>query len=119
MEAEECRRYSEDYLDPQKRSIANSVQVFFEDGTQTEEVEVEFPLGHRRRRAESLPRLFAKLRENLSTALPEDRVPAVVALLQDRQRLEGMGVSDLVDLFPAPGNGGTEFRGVEGAAPRT
>ena len=49
-----------DYLDPEKRSIANAVQVFFADGSSTEQVEVEYPLGHRRRRAEAIPLLEAK-----------------------------------------------------------
>jgi 2-methylcitrate dehydratase len=99
MVVEECRRYSTDYLDPDKRSIANSLQVFFDDETQTEELAVEFPIGHRRRRAESLPFLFAKLRSNLGTALPEDRARAVAELFQDRQRLQRMDVPDLVELF--------------------
>ncbi len=100
MVVEECRRYSEDYLDPDKRSIANSVQVFFDDKTETAEVAVEFPLGHRRRRAESLPLLFAKLRANLSSALPGDKAAAVVEILRDRRLLESMSVPGLVDLFP-------------------
>ena len=68
-------RYSRDYLDPDKRSIANAVQVFFNDGTQTEKVEVEYPLGHRRRRAEAVPLLREKFAENLSDPFP--RKPGV------------------------------------------
>jgi 2-methylcitrate dehydratase len=64
-------RYSADYLDPAKRSIANAVQVFFTDGAATEPVEVEYPLGHPRRRTEALPLLRAKLRENLAAAYPD------------------------------------------------
>jgi 2-methylcitrate dehydratase len=62
-------RYSVDYLDPAKRSIANAVQVTFADGTQTERVEVEYPLGHPRRRAEARPLLEAKLRASLGPEL--------------------------------------------------
>ncbi|HET6451598.1 MAG TPA: bifunctional 2-methylcitrate dehydratase/aconitate hydratase, partial [Spirochaetia bacterium] len=69
MQMEEEPRYSADYLDPEKRSIANSVQVFFRDGSATEEVAVEYPVGHPRRRAEAMPLLFEKLRRNASTAL--------------------------------------------------
>lgn len=54
--------YSRDYLEPDKRSIANAVQLFFTDGSASERVEVEYPLGHRRRRAESLPLLEEKFR---------------------------------------------------------
>ncbi|MGI9298331.1 MAG: bifunctional 2-methylcitrate dehydratase/aconitate hydratase, partial [Gammaproteobacteria bacterium] len=59
-EVAENPRYSRDYLDPEKRSIANAVRVFFADGTATEKAEIEYPLGHRRRREESLPFLRAK-----------------------------------------------------------
>ncbi len=96
---EEDRRYSADYLDPEKRSIANSLQVFFDDGTATEEVAVEYPIGHRRRRAEGLPLLFSKLRENLSGQLPPDRVDAILRVCEDRKRLEELAVPELIELF--------------------
>lgn len=57
MVVQEDLRYSRDYLDPEKRAIPNAVQVFFRDGGRTERVEIAFPLGHPRRRAEALPRL--------------------------------------------------------------
>ena len=101
--AEENRQFTVDYLDPEKRSIANSLQIFFDDGSATEEVVVEYPLGHRRRRTESLPLLFAKLRENLSGQLPGDRVNAIVEVFQDRQRLERLTVPELIALFPVAG----------------
>jgi 2-methylcitrate dehydratase len=99
MSVEENRQYTADYLDPEKRSIANSLQVFFEDGSATEEVAVEYPIGHRRRRAESLPLLFAKLRENLAGQLPQDRVETIIEMFQDRRRLERLTVPQLIDLF--------------------
>jgi len=99
MEVEEDRGYSADYLDPEKRSIANSVQVFFQDGSATEQVEVHYPLGHRRRRAESLPLLFGKLQENLSASLPGQRVEGLLELFQDRGRLEQLAVPRLIELF--------------------
>ena len=60
MEVVEDVRYSEEYHDPDKRSIANAVQVFFNDGSSTPQVAVEYPLGHRRRRAEGIPKLIEK-----------------------------------------------------------
>ncbi|MFI5369194.1 MAG: bifunctional 2-methylcitrate dehydratase/aconitate hydratase [Spirochaetia bacterium] len=96
---EENRQYSIDYLDPEKRSIANSLQVFFDDGSATEEVAVEYPLGHRRRRVESMPLLFAKLRDNLSRQLPPDRVDTLLAVFKDRARLEKLTVPELIELF--------------------
>src|SRR6516165_4483975 len=65
----EDARYSEDYLDPDKRSIANAVQVFFKDGSATEKVAVEYPIGHRRRRAEGIPLLVNKFEANLNSRL--------------------------------------------------
>jgi 2-methylcitrate dehydratase len=97
MEVVEEARYSRDYLDPQKRSIANAVQVFFRGGTSTEKVEVEYPLGHRRRRAEGLPLLLGKARRNLATRFPQRRAEALVELCLDRERLEGMAVPEFVD----------------------
>jgi 2-methylcitrate dehydratase len=99
MELEEDPRYTAEYLDPKKRSIANAVQIFFEDGSCTDKVAVEYPIGHRRRRAEALPLLFDKLRENLAGRLPADRVDAVVTLFQDRRRLEQLTVPQLIEHF--------------------
>ena len=65
----EDSQYSQDYLDPQKRSIANAVQVFFKDGSSTEKVVVEYPIGHRRRRAEGMPLLVKKFADQSGVAL--------------------------------------------------
>jgi 2-methylcitrate dehydratase PrpD len=62
MKVAEVPAFTRDYLDPDKRSIANAVQVFFRDGTATSRVEVEYPLGHRRRRKEAEPVLLEKFR---------------------------------------------------------
>ena len=62
----EKKAWTRDYLDPDKRSIANAVQVFFKDGSKTDNVEVEYPLGHRRRRKEGMPLLEAKFKTNLA-----------------------------------------------------
>jgi 2-methylcitrate dehydratase len=62
MKVTEVPAFTRDYLDPAKRSIANAVQVFFRNGTATRRVEVEYPLGHRRRRHEAEPVLLAKFR---------------------------------------------------------
>ena len=53
----ENKQYTKDYLDPDKRSIANAVQIFFKDGTKSEKIEIEYPLGHKCRRGEGLPLL--------------------------------------------------------------
>jgi len=99
MEVREKTRYSQDYLDPDKRSIANAVQVFFADGTATQRVEVEYPLGHCRRRSEALPLLVQKARDNLATRLPADRTEELIELCLDRERLSVMPADEFMALL--------------------
>src|SRR5450759_1759135 len=99
MEVVEDPRYSRDYLDPLKRSIANAVQVFFKDGTHTARVEIEYPLGHRRRRQESLPRLWEKFNHHLAQRFLPQQVDTIMQAVTDQKRLEAMGVNEVVDLF--------------------
>ncbi|QWK95681.1 bifunctional 2-methylcitrate dehydratase/aconitate hydratase [Plesiomonas shigelloides] len=70
MVVREDSAYSRDYLDPTKRSIANAVQIFYRDGSCSERVAVEYPVGHRRRREEGIPLLLAKFRASLQTRFP-------------------------------------------------
>ncbi|NVK43857.1 MAG: bifunctional 2-methylcitrate dehydratase/aconitate hydratase [Oceanospirillaceae bacterium] len=92
-------RYSSDYLDPGKRSIANAVQVFFADGSQTDEEVVAYPLGHRRRRKEGIPLLEEKFRRNLETRFPVGRAGTIVELCSDQARLEQTPVHEFMDLL--------------------
>jgi 2-methylcitrate dehydratase len=91
-------RYSAKYLDPDKRSIANALRIEFDDGTQSERVEVEYPLGHRRRRSEAVPLLLQKFQRNAGTCLPPDRVGRLLAVFDDAEALNAMPVDRLVDL---------------------
>ncbi len=99
MEVVEDGGYSADYYDPEKRSIANALRVFFTDGTATEQVAVEYPIGHRRRRAEGIPLLEAKFKRNLATRFPAARCAAIVELCQDQALLEAKPVHEFMDLF--------------------
>ncbi|WP_078085605.1 bifunctional 2-methylcitrate dehydratase/aconitate hydratase [Microbulbifer mangrovi] len=99
IEVMEDVRYSADYLDPTKRSIANAVQVFFVDGTATKKVEVEYPIGHRRRRQEGIPLLEEKFRTNLATRFPSGRCAAIFALCKDQKLLESTPVNEFMDMF--------------------
>ncbi|MBT3943279.1 MAG: 2-methylcitrate dehydratase, partial [Chloroflexi bacterium] len=101
MTVVEDPRYTTEYLDPDKRSIANAVQVKFKDGSSTDKVEVEYPLGHRRRRDEAIPRLIDKLRYNVGTRFPSEQVEQIVALAESPAELESMPVPDFVELFLA------------------
>ncbi|WP_439888439.1 2-methylcitrate dehydratase [Pseudomonas sp. MBLB4123] len=92
-------RYSREYLQADKRSIANAVQVFFEDGSCTEKVEVEYPLGHRRRRAEGIPLLEEKFKANLASRLAEQRCAEILALCRDQARLEATPVQRFMELW--------------------
>lgn len=97
MAVQEDPRYSREYLEPDKRSIANAVQIFFRDGTATQSVEVEYPVGHRRRRAEGIPLLVEKFRDNAKRRLPADRVEAILELFADLKKLEQMPVDEFVE----------------------
>ncbi|PLV13781.1 2-methylcitrate dehydratase [Pseudomonas guariconensis] len=99
MEVVEEPRFSREYLEADKRSIANGLQVFFKDGTHTAQVVVEYPIGHRRRRGEGIPLLEAKFRENLATRFVHQRCDEIFALCKDQARLEGTAVQRFVDLF--------------------
>ncbi|SDZ79811.1 2-methylcitrate dehydratase [Microbulbifer marinus] len=99
MEVVEDKRYSGEYLDPDKRSIANAVQVFFKDGSATNKVEVEYPIGHRRRRKEGIPLLEEKFKRNLATRFPESRCEEIFSLCSDRERLEQAPVNEFMNLF--------------------
>jgi 2-methylcitrate dehydratase len=101
MVVTENPQFTADYLDPAKRSIGNSVQVVFRGGKATEKVTMEYPIGHRRRRAEGVPLLLAKFERNLSSRLSEQAADRVRAACSDQGRLERMPVAELVALFVA------------------
>ena len=99
MEIHENPRYTKEYLEPEKRSIANSLQVYFRDGNCSEKVEIDYPVGHRRRREEGIPLLEEKFRANLATRFPAGRCARLFALCKDQQRLERMAVHEFIDLL--------------------
>lgn len=99
MEVRENPRFSRDYLDPEKRSIANAVQVFFRDGTASERIEVEYPLGHRRRRREALPLLQDKFARAVRAHLPPRQAEAILELADDAERMGAMPVDEFVELW--------------------
>ena len=99
MEIHENPTYTKEYLEPEKRSIANALQVYFKDGDSTEKMEIEYPVGHRRRRKEGIPLLEAKFEANLATRFPAARSEKIYALLKDQERLENMPVNEFMDLL--------------------
>ncbi|NNC87658.1 MAG: bifunctional 2-methylcitrate dehydratase/aconitate hydratase [Akkermansiaceae bacterium] len=101
MEVREEPRYSTDYLDPEKRSISNAVEVFFEDGSSTGKVEVEYPLGHRRRRKDGIPQLMEKFEANLRTRFDGAQAARIVDLAGDPAALAALPVAEFGDLLAA------------------
>jgi len=94
--------FTADYHDPAKRSIANSLRVSFNDGSVLEET-VEYPIGHKRRRADGIPLLEAKFQRNLARRFPPSQQAAILEASSDLAALEAMPVNAFVDLFiPAP-----------------
>src|SRR5713226_6997743 len=95
----EDRRFTRDYHDPKKRSIANALTVEFKDGSKLKEVVCEYPLGHRRRRKEGMPVLVEKFKSNLARRFPPEQQKTILELCADPGRLEKTPVNEFVDLF--------------------
>jgi len=106
MVVSEDPQYSRDYLDPEKRSIANAVQVFFRDGTRTDKIVVEYPLGHRRRRTEGIPVLHQKAEAAFLAHYGQTKAGELMALFADQARLEAMPVHEFVSSFVKSGEKG-------------
>ena len=99
MVVSENPRFTRDYFDPDKRYIGNSVQVFFRDGTDTGEVSIDYPIGHRKRRAEGIPVLMQKFERAIRGRLPAARADRLMALANNPQALESLAVTEFIGLF--------------------
>ena len=99
MTIKEDKRYTEEYLEADKRSIANKIRIFFNDGSSTDDVEVEYPIGHKRRREEGIPVLEKKFESNLGKIFNEERASTILSKCLDQQELESMAVLDFQELF--------------------
>jgi len=95
----ESATFSRDYLDPDKRAIGNSVQISFTDGSKTERIAVDYPIGHRRRREEGIPKLLEKFRASLATHFDAQRCARIEAACADQAALESLPVSDFMALW--------------------
>jgi 2-methylcitrate dehydratase len=99
MKVKENERFTRDYYDPEKRFIGNAVQVYFKDGSATSRVEVEFPIGHRKRRAEGIPVLVGKFESSLKGKISDAQFDKLVALCADQEKLEATPVDEFVSLL--------------------
>ncbi len=99
MQVREHPRFSREYLEPDKRSIGNALQVFFKDGSSTERLVVDYPIGHRRRRAEGIPLLLEKFERCLRGRIPEQHSDRVLALCADQAGFEQTPVDEMMSLL--------------------
>ncbi|OUR74831.1 2-methylcitrate dehydratase [Colwellia psychrerythraea] len=99
MQVTENKTWTAEYHDPEKRSITNGIQIFFKDGSSTEHIVVEYPLGHRNRRTEAIPILEAKFKMNLATRFPVNRVESIYNICTDKAKLEAMPVNEFMGMF--------------------
>ena len=98
MQLTESAVFEREYHDPAKRTNANSIQVFFKDGTQTPLARVDYPLGHRKRRKEGIPLLIEKFDRNIARVYAEKQRRALREVCLDRKRLAAMPVNEFMDL---------------------
>jgi len=92
-------QFTRDYHDPDKRSIANALTIELNDGTTLDELRVDYPIGHRRRREDGIPLLVEKFRTNLARCFPAGQQQAILDISLDQARLETMPVNEYVDLY--------------------
>ncbi|MEO8005559.1 MAG: bifunctional 2-methylcitrate dehydratase/aconitate hydratase [Betaproteobacteria bacterium] len=99
IECVEDKKFTKDYHDPEKRSIANALTVEFSDGTKIKEIVVEYPIGHKRRRKEGMPVLVEKFKTNLARRFPAKQQKAILDLCLDPKKLSATPVNEFVDLM--------------------
>jgi len=92
-------QFTRDYFDPDKRYIGNSVQVFFKDGTFTDKVSIDYPIGHRRRRAEGIPLLLRKFEGAMRAQWPAHQVKSILNATSDMARWEAMPFNEFLGFF--------------------
>ena len=99
MVVNEDQSYSIDYLDSEKRSIANALQVFFKDGSQSDKVEVEYPVGHRSRRQEGIPLLERKFLNALESVFSKEQSDKIYSLCLDQEKIRQTAANEFMDMF--------------------
>jgi 2-methylcitrate dehydratase len=99
MHVTENERFSREYHDPEKRSIANSIKIVFHDGSESDLITVEYPIGHKRRREEGIPVLLSKFKNNLLTHFSSEQVEKITKAMNDTNTLSTMKVSEFMDLW--------------------
>ncbi len=99
MQVTENERFTREYLEADKRAIGNSIQITFKDGSETEKVSIDYPIGHRRRRDEGIPVLQRKFERNIATVLSPKQCSALTTLCADQEHLEETPVNQFMELL--------------------
>ena len=99
MEVSENKTFTDDYFDPEKRAIGNAIQVFFTDGSKTDRVHVDYPIGHRRRREEGIPVLVRKFEKSVAEHFGAKRQKQILSVCGDASSLAATDVPVLTSLF--------------------
>lgn len=99
MQVSENPEFTKNYYDPAKRSIGNSIQVFFRDGSKTEEVSIEYPIGHRRRRKEGIPLLKKKFTESIRAHFSSAQAEKIINICEDQNKLLQMPVQEFMAVW--------------------
>jgi 2-methylcitrate dehydratase len=95
----EDERYTREYLEADKRSIANAIQIHYKDGSESEFVEVEYPIGHRFRREEGIPVLEKKFENSLAKKFDQAAQDKIMSVCLDQDKLEQMSAVDFMNMF--------------------
>ncbi|MCX7125863.1 MAG: bifunctional 2-methylcitrate dehydratase/aconitate hydratase [Gammaproteobacteria bacterium] len=99
MKVVEDKKFSADYLDPEKRSIGNAIKIFFKDGTATEEVSIEYPIGHKRRRADGIPLLINKFKAAVTSHYQKEKADAIIEMGLNQEKLISLPANQLTGEF--------------------
>ncbi len=98
MEVVENPRFTEEYFDPEKRYIGNAIQIFFTDGSSTDRIEINYPIGHRLRRDEGIPVLLKKFEDAIGAHLPAKKVSQLLQLTENQAEFAQRPITELVQL---------------------
>ncbi len=99
MKVIENKQFSIDYMDPEKRAIGNSVQIFFKDGSYTDQIVVNYPVGHQRRREEGIPLLLEKFQKSLLSRFKHEQAEIISNACSGQIQLESIEVKNFMSLW--------------------
>jgi 2-methylcitrate dehydratase PrpD len=96
MQVIEEAQFSKDYLDPEKRSIANAIQIIFKDGTKTDDISIEYPIGHKRRRTDGIPLLLSKFKAAVYDHYPEKQAISIIETCLNQEKLGNIAADEWI-----------------------